>query len=453
MVFFLLLLTVAMIVGLIINNLNPSFAVALIVGCLILFVSFLSTELALYVLIFSMLLSPEIAVSAQSQRELSIRMDDLLIMVISLGWLARSAFYKDLGLLVKTPLNKAILCYAVICILATLLGMGFGKVRPLQGTMFVLKYLEYFVIFFLVLNNIHSREQLKRYFLALIITAAIVALYAIVQIPTGERISAPFEGKTGEPNTFGGYLVLIMSLLTGIFLSYKRKKVKVASLAALGLLAIPFMYTLSRSSWMAIAGMYATLLIFSNRKLVLAVLLVIAVLAGPMIMPKEMEERYERTFMSKPLESKEQVKVGGVYLDLSASERINSYLRIIDDIKSRPLLGYGITGYGFIDGQYFRTLIETGLIGFSAFLYLLFKIFSTILRTYRNTRDELFKGISLGMLVGFAALLVHALTANTFIIIRIMEPFWFVMAMAVAVQSLKLETIQTTAGETVRCES
>jgi O-antigen ligase len=431
MVFFLLLLTVAMIVGLIINNLNPSFAVALIVGCLILFVSFLSTELALYVLIFSMLLSPEIAVSAQSQRELSIRMDDLLIMVISLGWLARSAFYKDLGLLVKTPLNKAILCYAVICILATLLGMGFGKVRPLQGTMFVLKYLEYFVIFFLVLNNIHSREQLKRYFLALIITAAIVALYAIVQIP----------------------IVLIMSLLTGIFLSYKRKKVKVASLAALGLLAIPFMYTLSRSSWMAIAGMYATLLIFSNRKLVLAVLLVIAVLAGPMIMPKEMEERYERTFMSKPLESKEQVKVGGVYLDLSASERINSYLRIIDDIKSRPLLGYGITGYGFIDGQYFRTLIETGLIGFSAFLYLLFKIFSTILRTYRNTRDELFKGISLGMLVGFAALLVHALTANTFIIIRIMEPFWFVMAMAVAVQSLKLETIQTTAGETVRCES
>jgi hypothetical protein len=446
-------LVVAFIAALIINNMNPSFAFALIVGCLILFVSFLSTELAVYVLIFSMLLSPEIVLSQQSQRELSIRMDDLLIMVIALGWLARSAFYKELGLIIKTPLNKAILCYATICILSTMFGMVFGKVSPLQGTMYVLKYLEYFVIFFMVLNNIHSREQLKRYFLAILITAVIVSIYAIIQIPMGERVSAPFEGKSGEPNTFGGYLVLMISLMAGIFLSYTHRKVKLASLAGLGLLAIPFVYTLSRSSWMAVAGMYATLMIFSNRKMVLGVLLIIAVLAGPMIMSEEMGERYEKTFMSKPLESKDQVKVGGIYLDLSSSERVNSYLTILEDIKTRPFLGYGITGYGFIDGQYFRTLIETGFIGLSAFLYLLFKIFSTVLATFRTTTDELFKGISLGLLVGFAAMLVHALTANTFIIIRIMEPFWFLMAMAVAVQSHQLETRETIPGNTVCCES
>jgi hypothetical protein len=160
--------------------------------------------------------------------------------------------------------------------------------------------------------------------------------------------------------------------------------------------------------------------------------------------------------MSKPLESKDQVKVGGIYLDLSSSERVNSYLTILEDIKTRPFLGSAITGYGFIYGQYFRTLRETGFIGLSAFLYLLFKIFSTVLATFRTTTDELFKGISLGLLVGFAAMLVHALTANTFIIIRIMEPFWFLMAMAVAVQSHQLETretIETIPGNTVCCES
>ena len=447
------MLSVAIITALIINSMNPSFAVALIVGCLILFVSFLSTELAVYVLIFSMLLSPEIVLTEQSQRELSIRMDDLLIMVISLGWLARNAFYKELGIVIKTPLNKAILCYATICILATLFGMVSGKVTPLQGTMFVLKYLEYFIIFFMVLNTIHSREQLKRYFLALMITAAIVSLYAIVQIPMGERVSAPFEGKIGEPNTFGGYLILMMSLLVGIFLSYENNKVKTLSLVALGIIAIPFVYTLSRSSWMAFAGMYVTLMIFSNRRIVLAVLLIMAVLAGPMIMPKEIEKRFDKTFMSKPLESKDQVKIGGVYLDLSSSERVNSYMQILEDVKKRPLLGYGVTGYGFIDGQYFRTLIETGFIGLSAFLYLLFKIFSTILMAYRNTKDELFKGISLGILVGFVAMLVHALTSNTFIIIRIMEPFWFLMAMTVAIQSNNFEKIQTIPRNAACCES
>jgi O-antigen ligase len=393
-----------------------------------------------------MLLSPEIAIGAQSQREVSIRMDDLLIFVISLGWLARMAFHKDLGIFIKTPLNKAILCYSTICVLATLVGIVFGKVSPLQGTMFVVKYIEYFVIFFMVLNNINSREQIKRYLLAILITAVIVSLYAIVQIPSGDRISAPFEGKTGEPNTFGGYLILIMSLLSGIFLSYRQMKVKTASLIALGLVAVPFLFTLSRSSWMAVAGMYITLMIFSNKRVLLSVFLIIGVLAAPLIMPDKMAKRYEKTFMSKPTESKEQqVKVGGAYLDLSASLRVNSYMQILKDIKKRPLLGYGVTGYGFIDGQYFRTLIETGIIGFSAFLYLLYKIFTTVLNAYRNTRDELFKGISLGILVGFAGMLAHALTANTFIIIRIMEPFWFVIAMVAAVESHNLETVQAAA--------
>lgn len=426
------MLAIAIIVGLIIDGTGPSFTAALIAGSLILVVSFLSTELAIYLMIFSMLLSPEIAIGAAPQREISIRMDDLLIFVISLGWLARSAFYKDLGLFIKTPLNKAILYYVTICILATMFGMVLGNVRPLQGTMFVLKYIEYFIIFFMVLNNIHSRKQIRRYFLALIITALIVSLYAIAQIPSGERISAPFEGKEGEPNTFGGYLILIISLLSGIFLSYKQGKVKVASFIAIGLVAVPFLFTLSRSSWMAVAGMYMALLMFSNKRILLAVILIIGILAGPMIMPKAVEERYKKTFMSKPLESKEQVKIGGVYLDLSASERINSYFNILEDIKVRPLLGYGITGYGFIDGQYFMTLIETGFIGFSAFLYLFYKIFSIVLSTYRNSRDDLFKGISLGILAGFTAMLAHAVSANTFIIIRIMEPFWFVMAMIVA---------------------
>jgi len=50
-------------------------------------------------------------------------------------------------------------------------GMVFGKVKPYRGALFVLKYVEYFVIFFMVLNNIHSRDQIKRYFIAIIITA------------------------------------------------------------------------------------------------------------------------------------------------------------------------------------------------------------------------------------------------------------------------------------------
>jgi O-antigen ligase len=84
--------------------------------------------------------------------------------------------------------------------------------------------------------------------------------------------------------------------------------------------------------------------------------------------------QYKATFMKKLDESPQQVRVGEEYLDLSASERINSYIKILEDIKNRPILGYGATDYGFIDGQFLRTLIETGFVGFAAFLYLLYKV-------------------------------------------------------------------------------
>lgn len=379
-----------------------------------------------------MLLSPELVVAKLPKRELSLRMDDLLILVISFGWLARNAIYKELGLLVKTPLNTAVLLYVAACSISTIFGIIFGRVSPLQGTMFVIKYIEFFAVFFMVMGSIHSREQIKRYLIALFATALLISIYAALQIPTGARVTAPFEGWGGEPNTLGGYLVLIISILGGIILSFKSTRIKIISTALIVFAMVPFMYTLSRSSWTAIAGVCIAFIIFGRQRMPLVMLLFIFLAVTPIITFQKVEQRYKETFMERPWESEQQIKIGGYYLDLSSSSRIIMYKRILQDIKNHPILGYGITGYTFIDGQYFRTLIETGLIGLSAFIYLLYSVFLTIFRIYRNSSDELIKGISLGLLAGFTGLLVHALSANTFIIIRIMEPFWLVMAMVVA---------------------
>ncbi len=36
-----------------------------------------------------------------------------------------------------------------------------------------------------------------------------------------------------------------------------------------------------------------------------------------------------------------------------------------------------------------------------------------------------FEGLALGYLAGMVAMVTHAIAANTFIIVRIMEPLWF----------------------------
>ena len=416
--------------------LSPILVLEVTFGLLVLIISFLSTELAIYFLIFSMLLSPELVMAPLPQRNISVRMDDILIVIVSIGWLAKNAVHEELGLFVKTPLNKAILYYVIGCVAATLFGMAFGKVKPLQGTMFLIKYIEYFFIFFIAVNNIHSREQIKRYLIAILATAAIVSVYAIIQIPLGERVDVTFQGKSGEPNTLGGYLVLVASILIGIMVSYDSPVVRVSSFSLLAITSVPLLYTLSRSSWMALAAMYLVFLVFSRRVLLFVTVLLVVILFAGVIMPQKVRQRYRETFMERPTEGPQQVKIGGHYLDLSASERIISYRKILEDIKDHPVLGYGITGYGFIDGQFFRTLIETGLVGLATFIYLLYKAFIVTLQVYKNTQDDLFRGISLGMLAGLVALTAHALSANTFIIIRIMEPFWLLMALVVASENI-----------------
>jgi len=76
-------------------------------------------------------------------------------------------------------------------------------------------------------------------------------------------------------------------------------------------------------------------------------------------------------------------------------------------------------------------------VGLIAFLLVLRAIFKQGIIVFGQVHDPLHRGISMGFLAGFIGLLVHAVGANTFIIVRIMEPFWFVTAMVVMIPELE----------------
>src|SRR5260370_13740193 len=130
-------------------------------------------------------------------------------------WFAKTAVHKELGLVWKPPLNRPIGAYMRACALATAWGIGFAHVRPLAGLFYLLKYLEYFFVYYIAVNNIRTRPQAQRLVIIALATAAIVSVVGIAQIPSGERVSAPFESEAGEPNTLGGYLVLMMGIVAG----------------------------------------------------------------------------------------------------------------------------------------------------------------------------------------------------------------------------------------------
>ena len=120
-----------------------------------------------------------------------------------------------------------------------------------------------------------------------------------------------------------------------------------------------------------------------------------------------------------------QIQIGDLRLDTSTSARLKSWKEALSDWTKHPLLGYGVTGYHFVDAQFPRILVETGILGLLAFLYLLYSIFKLTMQYLKEVKTPYHQGLGIGFLAGFVGLVVHALGANTFIIVRIMEPFWF----------------------------
>jgi O-Antigen ligase len=400
---------------------------------------FVRIEFGLYLVIFSMLLSPQLGSGGMvaEGRRIVIRSEDLLLLVVAFSWLAKTAVNKELGLTLKTPLNRPILAYVAATAIATLIGYMTGTVAGVGGAFYVLKYIEYFVVYYMVVNNIVDRRQAWRLVTAAFLTAVIVSLIGLTQIPSGQRVSAPFEGKEGEPNTFGGYLLLLIAVAGGIALETARLRTRAIYLGLAGLMSIPFMFTLSRTSYVgAIPAVVAMAVLSSRRRLMMGGLIAVLV-SSPVVLtflPDSVMKRVFYTF--EPERGQPTVRVGAVGFDPSTSARLISVKEALDGFSRRPIFGYGVTGFAFMDQQFARTLVETGIVGLATFLALIWAVLKAGVTSYRTLSIPEDRGLALGFVAGTIGLLGHALGANTFIIVRIMEPFWFFAAIVVALPGL-----------------
>src|SRR2546425_7960646 len=403
-------------------------------------VVFVKTEFGLYLVIFSMLLSPRFGWGGGAiaeGRRIVVRGEDILLLVVALSWLAKTAVNKELGLAVKTPLNRPILAYVVATVLATLIGYATGTVAGVGGFFYVLKYVEYFVVYYMVVNNLVDRRQAWRLVTAAFLTAVIVSLIGLTQIPSGQRVSAPFEGKEGEPNTFGGYLLLLIAVAGGIALETARLKTRAIYLGLVGLMAIPFMFTLSRTSYVGAIPAVAAIAALTSRRRLMIIGFIVMIVASPAIftlLPESVTRRGHYTV--EPERGQPTVRVRAVGLDPSTSARLISVKQALEGFSHRPIFGYGVTGFAFMDQQFARTLVETGIVGLVTFLALVWALLKAGVTSFRTVTVPEDRGLALGFVAGTVGLLGHALGANTFIIVRIMEPFWFFAAIVVALPGL-----------------
>jgi len=432
-------------VGLAIQHLvvgNDSLTVALALSLVVFGGTILRVEVGLMALLIAMLLSPEIELAGQAtvERSVVVRYGDLLIIVIFIGVMVKLTFEGRLKLWQPSPINAGIVAYYSVCILATLLAYERSLPAWDKRTAFfvMLKMLEFYLIFFMVAHAVRRAKELRFPLVLFFIVMLVISGYGIYTIGTTPRVGAPFEHGGTEPNTLGGYLMICICLALSLMLQAPQLRLKVIFFAIAMAGFIPLLHTLSRASYGGlIVGIAAIALLGRRYWLLAALALVLA--TSTIIMPEKVIERVAMTVQESGGQDLSVMGQDlGVKVDKSTYERVYVWRKVWFILSLGPeffLFGGGVSWESVLDSQYARVFLETGVIGFFAFIFLQFRLLTTTRQAYLWTEDWLARGIAMGMFATTLALIAHSAGTISFLIVRIMEPYWFLIALTVSIRN------------------
>jgi len=218
-----------------------------------------------------------------------------------------------------------------------------------------------------------------------------------------------------------------------------REGGKVMTILAFGFLGlVPLLYTLSRASYGALIVGFTVISLTSRKYAILAVLAVVLGTSS-LFMPEAVIDRVALTVQEEG--GRDLAVFGkdlGVKVDKSTYERVHVWRKVWFILSlGAPFFffGGGVSWESVLDSQYARVLLETGTVGMAAFLFLQWRILKTTRQAYLWTEDWLARGIALGMFGATLALIAHSVGTISFLIVRIMEPYWFLIALTVSIRN------------------
>jgi hypothetical protein len=381
--------------------------IGVVAGFLVYIVTFIDLTLGLAILIACVGLSPELTIGGIQ----NLRLEDFVVPALLLSWITRMMQQRiPLAPMIVAP---ALPLYAGAIVLATMLGVASGTTSLSSAVLYMGKFVEFFLIYLLILNNITKREEFR----ALAAFAVLVALASALMVASvySAEQSSRFNGPLGETaNMYGGYLILNIAIAMGLYLHAPTPGGRLATASAVVLLGIPLLYTYSRTSFVAI--MVAILLfgILKDRRL-LVVALIVGILM-PVIAPDAIWSRIS-TITGVATGEEPSSWTSRLYAWRFLGGRA---------LAESPLLGFGLASVqlGMVDNEYVRVFIDTGAVGLALFLWVLARLARRATSLVDRLSPQTFeRGFASGYWIAFVAMAVHAIGATSYTSIRTMECF------------------------------
>jgi len=342
---------------------------------------------------------------------------------------ARLRFFWDA--LVSWPLSRAIGVFILVLTVSTIFG-----VNPYHSQVVLFnRYLFYSIICLLGFSI--GRSQRNAYFLTLLFIAASVFIGygGIISFlhSGGERLVRSFH----RPVYFTQYLVLYFPLCISILFFAKKKAIRLLGLAGVVILYPCLILNSSRPAWVGVFLSIVAIFYLKNMK-VLGLVLMVALILFMSFFPVQNSDRF-------------------VFLNTSTwGDRLDLWETALKIFKDHPLLGSGPGTYekllytygpagGYSEGNihlhahntYLELLSEVGIIGLTAFLFILLKLFEMVLKGLKaGAANRDLQAINLGLAAGVFSTLVLA-SATSIVIVDFQDAalFWFILGLVSGISS------------------
>jgi hypothetical protein len=373
--------------------------------------------LGIAILIASIGLSPEFTVGGVN----NLRAEDFLMPGLILGWLLRTG--QQGARFAPAVLWAPALISAGVMLLSTLAGGPGRGVSPTMPYLILGKYVEYLVLYLLVLNTVKTEAEVRALTIFAILVAVISALLilggsaSVVATPSGERLTGPL-GETA--NIYGGYMGLHLLLALGLFLHATSTGTRLVWGGAVVVLGFAILYTYSRATYVALGGAILIFGIVKYRRLLLIFFILAAII--PALAPASIMDRIQT--------------VGGIASGTtpgSWTARLDAWDWAVHRMSGTDWIfgkGIGSVAFGDVDNEYVRILSDMGILGIALFAWVLIRLGRLANRTHDALADDTFlKGTLAGYLMAYIMMVIHAMAATSFSAIRIEEGFMILTAL------------------------
>ncbi|MCD8390532.1 MAG: O-antigen ligase family protein [Firmicutes bacterium] len=314
-------------------------------------------------------------------------------------------------------------------------------------------YLVFLGFYFVIVNTIKSRGQLYALLKVLVISAALVALYGIMQYLFGWTTSnawideTMFEDSTmrvystlGNPNVLGEYLLLVLPMAAVWFLKLNTKTLAKWVYGAMFLvLALCLVLTQSRGCWIGFMLSAVVFVTFYEGKW--WGLLPIAVCIIPFVIPETMVDRF--------------LSIGNM-ADSSTSYRVYIWLGTLGMLKHYWLGGIGMGEGAFNEvypffsynaiqaphshNLYLQLTVEAGVGALLVFIVTQIIFFKKTYDVYSlKDKKSMQSATMLALASGILGFLAQSMFDYTFYNYRVMAVFFMVMAIAMTFSRLNEE--------------